>query len=91
MLDDRQGLPKVTSKENSDSSKWQVSVEQIMKRMIHTLNHMMMLRAYFIPDDKRGLLKELVKRIILFDVAGTLLMAGDRDFESGMGSVTTRE
>ena len=82
MLDYRKNLPEVSTKQNSNTSKWLVSIEEVTQSAIHRLHHMMMLRACFIPDDERCLLKELMIEIILLDIAGTLFMAGNGDLEA---------
>ena len=81
MLDHRKNLPEVSTKQNSNTSKWLVSIEEVTQSAIHRLHHIMMLRACFIPDDKRCLLKELMIEVILLDVSGTLLMAGNQNLE----------
>ena len=91
MLDDRKCLFEVSTKERSDSSKWPILVQQISQSAIHRFHHMTILRNSFIPDDKRSPLEKLVGKIILLDIADTLLMAENGNLEVRMDYMTTRE
>ena len=52
---------------------------------------MTILRSSFIPDDKRSPLEKLAGKIILLDIADTLLVAGNGNLEARMGCAITRE
>ena len=91
MLNNRQSLSEVTTKQHSNTFKWNISIQQVPQSMIHSLQNIMVLRSYFIPNDKRGVLKELMSKVILLDFASTLFMYGNGDLEARMGCMTTRK
>ena len=97
-VNNRQSLPKVTNKHDSDPSKQRdmidmltVISEQISESVIQGFWTIMVLHRSFIPYDELCLLKNIMEILIPSDITGGRIIDGNRNFEARMGSATAME
>ena len=58
---DRQSLSKVTTKQNSDSTKGMQDLSEVSQSVVYCISSMFTLHRYFIPYDDVSLFKKLVQ------------------------------
>jgi hypothetical protein len=85
---DRSCLPEVATKEESDATEESGIVPDVLKSTVQGLKDMAMLHRCFIINDDICLPEDICKIPILLYSAGGSSVDRDRDFESGMGSMT---
>src|SRR6266704_1558131 len=86
----RESLMKVTSKQDSDSSKRFVCfIEQISQEAINRSHSMFMLHWHFIPDDDFCLPQDIIHERISLYPSYRRVCDGDWNFKSGMSCSST--
>jgi hypothetical protein len=84
--DHRESLAEVTTKQDSDSTKWFVRytiyMKQILQSTVKSFNGMFVLHRDLIPNDNASLLQNIMQRRTFWNVADRAFMNRDRDFET---------
>jgi hypothetical protein len=84
--DHRESLTEITTKKNSDATKWFVRYTFYMKKIfqstVKSLNSMFVLHRDLIPNDNSSLLQNIMKGRTFCNIADRVFMNRDRDFET---------